>query len=57
VGKEDVEALALFTVVSNNYARAADDLSGIAFSVDLAQTSPAKIVDSKVVRIGSVMLI
>lgn len=38
--EEDVETLALLTVVTDDNARAADDLSGVALTVDLAQTSP-----------------
>lgn len=38
--EEDVEALALLTVVSDDNAGAADDLPWVALSVDLAETSP-----------------
>lgn len=38
--EEDVESLALFTVVSNDDTAAADNLSGVALSVDLAETGP-----------------
>ena len=40
VVEEDVEALALGTVVLDDDARAADDLAGVALTVDLAETSP-----------------
>ena len=39
--EEDVESLALFTVVTDDDARAADNLSWVSLSVDLAETSPA----------------
>ena len=37
---EDVETLALFTIILDNDARAADDLAGVTLLVDLAKTSP-----------------
>ena len=40
VVEEDVETLALGTVVLDDDARAADDLAGVALTVDLAETSP-----------------
>jgi len=40
VVKEDMETLALDTVVLDDNARAADDLAGVALTVDLAETSP-----------------
>ena len=40
VVKEDVETLGLDTVVLDDDARAADDLAGVALTVDLAETSP-----------------
>lgn len=38
--KEDVEALALLAIVLDDNARAADDLTRVALSVNLAQTGP-----------------
>ena len=40
VVEEDVQALRLDTVVLDHDARAADDLAGVALTVDLAETSP-----------------
>jgi len=40
--KKDVKALALLSVVTDNDAAAADDLSGVALAVDLAETSPTE---------------
>ena len=40
VVEEDVETLRLDTVVLDDDARAADDLAGVALTVDLAETSP-----------------
>ena len=40
VVEEDVQTLALDTVVLDDDARAANDLAGVAFTVDLAKTSP-----------------
>ena len=40
VVEEDVQALGLNTVVLDDDARAADDLARVAFTVDLAETSP-----------------
>ena len=40
VVEEDVESLALGAVVLDDDARAADDLAGVALTVDLAETSP-----------------
>ena len=40
VVEEDVETLGLNAVVLNDDARAADDLAGVALTVDLAETSP-----------------
>ena len=37
---EDVAALGLSTVLLDNNARTANDLAGVAFPVDLAETSP-----------------
>lgn len=39
--EENVEALRLLTVVLDNDARAADNLPGVALTVDLAETGPA----------------
>src|SRR6267154_2805887 len=41
VFKEYIETLALYTIVLDNDARAAHDLAGIAFLVDLAKTCPS----------------
>lgn len=41
VREENVESFTFFTVVTNNNARAADDLSWVTLSVDFAKTSPA----------------
>ena len=40
VVEEDVETLRLDAVVLDDDARAADDLAGVALTVDLAETSP-----------------
>ena len=40
VVKEDVQALRLDTVILDHDTRAADDLAGVALTVDLAETSP-----------------
>ena len=40
VVEEDVEALALDTVVLDDNAGAADDLTGVALTVDLAKAGP-----------------
>ena len=40
VVQENVQALAVSTVVLDDDARAADDLARVAFTVDLAETSP-----------------
>ena len=40
VVEEDVETLALDTVVLDDDARAADDLAGVALTVDLAEAGP-----------------
>jgi hypothetical protein len=42
VREKDVETLALLTVVTDNDARAANDLSGVTFPINLAKTSPAE---------------
>jgi hypothetical protein len=41
VVKQDIEALALDTIISHHYARASDDLARVALPVDLAQPSPS----------------
>jgi len=40
VVEEDVETLRLHTIFLDDNARAADDLAGVALTVDLAETSP-----------------
>lgn len=40
VREEDIEALALLTVVAHHDARAANDLPRVALAVDLAETGP-----------------
>ena len=40
MGEENVEALAFLTVITNDNARAANNLSRVAFAVNLAETSP-----------------
>lgn len=42
VRQQDIQTLALLAVVTNDDARAADDLTRVALTIDLAQAGPAE---------------